>query len=345
MKMFRSMILGMAALLLAAGLAGAADAPFYKGKTIRIVVGYSPGGGFDTFSRLLGRYLSKNVPGNPSVIVVNMPGASSMSAANRVYAMQPGNGLTIAVFNAGTLLQAVNRDPSVKFDPRKYIWLGDPAIGSLPEVLWVRSDLPVKTFEDFKNSKKILHSGSTGVGSASTAATQFLRYLGYPIKAIMGYQGTARVMAAMERKELDARVMSQATMQGNYRRYIESGLVRPILALGDEPRVKPIPGIATIKDLNLNPEQQEMADFLIGTWKLLRLFGLPPGTPPDRVATLRKAFMETLNSPELLQQAKRQKLIISPASPESVEKTVAGLYSASPELLAKYDEIVTGKAK
>ena len=343
MKMFRSMIMGIVALLMLAGTTWAADASFYKGKTIRIIVGYSPGGGFDTFSRLLGRFLSKNVPGNPSVIVVNMPGAGSVAAANRVYAMQPGNGLTIVAFNAGTLVEAVTGNPNIKFDPRKYQWLGDPAIGSLPEVLWVRSDLPIKTFEDFRNAKTPLAAGSTGIGSASTAATLFLRHLGYPIKPIMGYRGTANVMAAMERKELDARVMSQATMQGNYRRYIDSGLVRPVLSIGDEPRVKPIPGIATLKDLKLNAEQQRIADFLIGTWKLLRLFAVPPGTPPDRVATLRKAFMDTLNSPELLEQAKRQKLIISPATPESVEKTIADLYKASPELLKKYKEIVTVK--
>ena len=343
MKIFRSMILGIVALLMLAGTTWAADASFYKGKTIRIIVGYSPGGGFDTFSRLLGRFLSKNVPGNPSVIVVNMPGAGSVAAANRVYAMQPGNGITIVAFTAGTLVEAVTGNPNIKFDPRKYQWLGDPAIGSLPEVLWVRSDLPIKTFEDFRNAKTPLAAGSTGIGSASTAATLFLRHLGYPIKPIMGYRGTANVMAAMERKELDARVMSQATMQGNYRRYIDSGLVRPVLSIGDEPRVKPIPGIATLKDLKLNAEQRRIADFLIGTWKLLRLFAVPPGTPPDRVATLRKAFMDTLNSPELLEQAKRQKLIISPASPESVEKTIADLYKASPELLKKYKEIVTVK--
>ena len=343
MKILLSMIVGLTSLLLVANGAWAADAPFYKGKTIRIVVGYSPGGGFDTFSRLLGRYLSAHVPGNPSVIVVNMPGAGSIAAANRVYAMQPGNGLTIVAFNAGSLVEAVTGNPNIKFDPRKYNWLGDPAIGSLPEVLWVRSDLPIKTLEDFKNTKTPLAAGSTGIGSASTAATLFLRHLGYPIKPIFGYRGTANVMAAMERKELDARVMSQQTMQGNYRRYIESGLVRPVLSMGEEPRLKPIPGIATLEDLNLNAEQQRIADFLIGTWKLLRLFALPPGTPADRVATLRKAFVDTLNSPDLLEHAKRQKLVISPASPESVEKTIADLYKAPAELLAKYKEIVTTK--
>jgi len=343
MKNLRSMIVCIAALLILATGTWAADAPFYKGKTIRIVVGYSPGGGFDTFSRLVGRNLGAHLPGNPSVIVVNMPGAASMVAANRVYAMQPGDGLTIVVFSFGVITDLVTRPEAAKFDVRKFIWLGDPTLGAVPEVVWVRSDLPIKSLEDFRNSKTPLASGLTGRGSPATAANQFLASLGYPLKAVHGYRGTANVMAAMERKELDARVMSQATMQGTYKRYIESGLVRPILSIGDEPRLKAIPGIATIKDLNLNAEQQKIADFMIGTWKLLRLFALPPGTPPDRVATLRKAFMDTLNSPELLEQAKRQKLIISPASPLSVEKTVAGLYTASPELLAKYDEIVRGK--
>ena len=291
----------------------------------------------------MGRYLSAHIPGNPSIIVMNMPGAGSKAAANRVYAMQPGDGRTIVAFNAGSLVDAVVGDKTVKFDPRKFNWITDPAIGSLPEVLWVRSDLPIKTFEDFKNSKKPLHAGSTGVGSASTAATLFLRHLGFPIKAVMGYRGTANVMAAMERKELDARVMSQQTMQGNYRRYIKSGLVRPILSMGEEPRLKPIPGIATLKDLNLNAEQQRMADFLIGTWKLLRLFAVPPGTPPDRVAILRKGFMDALSSPELLEQAERQNLVISPADPQDIEKTVADLYGAPKELLDKYKKLVSGK--
>lgn len=343
MKILRSMLMGLVALMVMAGGAWAADEPFYKGKTIRIVVGYSPGGGFDTFSRLVGRYLSAHIPGNPSVIVVNMPGAGSKAAANRIYAMQPGDGRTIVAFNAGSLVDAVVGDSSIKFDPRKYIWITDPAIGSLPEVLWVRSDLPVKTFDDFKNSKKILHAGSTGLGSASTAATLFLRYLGYPLKAVMGYRGTSNVMAALERKELDARVMSQQTMQGNYRRYLKAGLVRPILSMGEEPRLKPIQGIATLKDLHLDAEQQRMADFLIGTWKLLRLFAVPPGTPPDRVAILRKGFMGALNSPELLKHAERQNLVISPAAPQDIEKTVAGLYAAPKELLDKYKEIVSGK--
>ena len=343
MKNLRSMVICIAALLILASSTWAAEAPFYKGKTIRIVVGYSPGGGFDTFSRLVGRNFGAHLPGNPSVIVVNMPGAASMVAANRVYAMQPGDGLTIVVFSFGVIMEAVTRPEAVKFDARKFIWLGDPTLGAVPEVLWVRSDLPIKSFEDFKNRKTPLASGLTGRGSPATAANQFLASLGYPIKGVFGYRGTANVMAAMERGEVDARIMSQTNMQTVYRRYIDSGLVRPVLAMGEDPRVKPIPGVATFKDLNLDPKQQRMADFLVGTWKLLRLFAIPPGTPDDRVATLRKAFMETLNSPKLLEQAKRQKVIVSPASHETIEETIAGIYQAPPDLLARYKELLGRK--
>ncbi len=343
MRTLRFMIIGIAALLVLANSAWAADAPFYKGKTIRIVVGYSPGGGFDTFSRLVGRNLGAHLPGNPSVIVVNMPGAASMVAANRVYAMQPGDGLTIVVFSFGVVTDLVTRPEAAKFDVRKFIWLGDPTLGAVPEVVWVRSDLPIKSLEDFRNYKTPLASGLTGRGSPATAANQFLASLGYPLKAVHGYRGTANVMAAMERKEVDVRIMSQSNMQTIYRRHIDSGLVRPVLALGADPRVKPIPGVATFKDMNLDPKQQRIAVFLVGTWKLLRLFAIPPGTPPDRVATLRKAFTDTLNSPKLLEQAKRQKVIVSPASHETIEKTIAGLYGAPPDLLARYKELLGRK--
>ena len=189
------------------------------------------------------------------------------------------------------------------------------ASGAIRIVLWVRSDLPVKTFADFKNLKTPLNAGSTGVGSASTAATLFLRQLSYPIKAIMGNRGSANVMAAMERKELDARVMSQQTMQGIYRALHRERPRTPDPVHGRGAAAQAHPGLATLKD---RQSQRRAAThrggFMISTMKLLNIFALPPGTPPDRVVTLRKAFMDTLKSPELLKHAERQKLIISPAS-------------------------------
>jgi len=134
--------------------AQAASESFFKAKTVRLIVGYSPGGGFDTFARLMARYLKRHIPGNPSVLVLNMPGAGSLVAANRVYAMQPGNGLTIVTFHFSMVTQALTGDPNVTFDPSKFIWLGEPAVGGLPQVLWVRTDLGINSLEDLRKSSR-----------------------------------------------------------------------------------------------------------------------------------------------------------------------------------------------
>ncbi len=318
-------------------------APFFKGKLIRFVVGYAPGGGFDTFARLLARHLRHYVPGNPRIIVQNMPGAGSLVAANRVYEMQPGDGLTIVTFHFGMVTQALIGSETVKFNPLKYTWLGDPAIGGLPQVLWVRSELPIRSLEDLKARKEPLSVGATGVGTGAAVAAEFLRQVGLPIKVVYGYRGSAATMAAMERKETDGRVLTQSTMQTIYRRFIDEGVVRPILYLGSDPRVEPIPGVATLKDLKLTPDQRKLADFLMTTWRLLRLYALPPGTPPERVQVLRQAFVKTLKSPKLLKDAEKQGVVLSPIYGEEVGRIVEGLFQTPSEILEKYKKLIGSK--
>ena len=128
-------------------------APFYQGKVLRIVVSASPGGGFDTFARLLARHIGHYIPGNPRTIVVNMPGGSHLVAANRIYAMRPGDGLTMVNFHYGKVTQALLEDPLVRFDPMKYQWLGDPTQGALPQGLWDRTDLCIRNMEYQKKRK------------------------------------------------------------------------------------------------------------------------------------------------------------------------------------------------
>lgn len=142
---------------------GAASS-FYEGKTVKIIVGLSPGGGFDTFARILARHLPLHIPGKPKFIVQNMPGAGSLVAANRVYAEQPGDGLTIVNFATGIVMQSLLGDPAAKFDPLKFMYLGDPSLPALPRVLWVRGDLPIRTLAELKNRKEPLAVGATGVG-------------------------------------------------------------------------------------------------------------------------------------------------------------------------------------
>ncbi len=317
--------------------------PFFKGKIIRFVVGYAPGGGFDTFARLLARHLRRYVPGQPRIIVQNMPGAGSLVAANRVYQMQPGDGLTIVTFNFGMVSQALIKSPTVTFDPLKYTWLVDPAIGGLPQVLWVRSDLPIHSLEDLKARKEPFSVGATGVGTSAGVASEFLRYVGLPIKVVYGYRGSAATMAALERKETDGRMLTQSTMQTIYRRFVNEGLVRPILSVGNDPRVKLLPGVATLKDLNLTSEQRKMSDLLMDTWRLLRLYALPPGTPPERIRVLRQAFVRALKSPKLLNDAEKQGVVLSPIYGEEVEGIIGKLFQTPPEVLEKYKKLAGSK--
>ncbi len=316
-----------------------AQEPFYKGKLVRIVVGYAPGGGFDTFSRLLARHLKRHIPGNPSIIVQNMPGAGSMIAANRVYAMQPSDGLTIVNFHYNVAMQSFVGDPAVKFDPLKYHWLGEPSIGALPRVLYVRTDLPIRTLEDLKKRKEPLALGETGRGTGAAVAGQFLSSIGFPVRNVLGYRGSSGVFAALERKEVDGRITSQVSVQTTYRRFLDEGIIRPILSLGTDLRVKPIPGVATLDDLKLDAKQRKLADFLVTTWSHLRIYGVAPGVPPERLAVLRKAFFETMKSPKLKKDAERQGVIVSPSSWERIDADMKRLSKTSSSTLERYKKL------
>ena len=188
---------------------------FFKGKTIRIVVGFPPGGGFDTFSRVLARHLPRYIPGKPSTIVQNMPGGASMAAANRVYAMQPGDGLTMVAMIYGAAFQYFTGDPKVKFDPTKYIWLGEPTVGSVPTTLFVRTDLNIRNLEDLKKRKKPIFLGGSARSSLAGIGSHYLESIGLPVKPVLGYAGSAPVFAAIERKEVDGRISSQETGDGD----------------------------------------------------------------------------------------------------------------------------------
>lgn len=319
--------------------AAASEETFFRGKTVRIVVGYSPGGGFDTFARLLARHLGRHIAGEPTIIVQNMPGAGSLVAANWVYG-QPPDGRTIVTFHFGLITQALVGDPLVKFDPAKLLWLGDPSIGGLPQVLWIRNDLPIRSIEDFRKREKPLALGVTGRAEGPAVAGELLRYLGFPVTNISGYKGSNDIMVALERNEVDGRVIGQSTMQMIYSRYLQGGMVRPLLSMGKEPRLQPLSGVATLADLNLNAQQRSLADFLSRTWVALRPFALPPGVPAARLAELRRAFAQALKDPQLIKEAERQGTEISPLSGEDLSQIVKELAAAPRDVVEIYKSFI-----
>ena len=201
----------------------------------------------------------------------------------------------------------------------------------------MRKDLPVKTIGDLEKVSQPLTLGVTGIGAGPGIMGTFVEhYLGFKVRNVYGYKGSSDIMVALERNELDGRVLSQSTMQTIYRRYLDADLVRPIFSMGVEPRLKPIPGLTTMKDLEVNEKTRDLADFLIETWKLLRVFALPPSTPESKVDILRTAFNETMKDPALLADAKRQKVIVSPLNGEEVTNVIRKLMSASPALIEEY---------
>ena len=313
--------------------------PFYKGKTIRIVVGFPPGGGFDTFSRVLARHLPRYIPGHPRTIVQNIPGGGSMAAANRVYAMQPADGLTMVAFIYGVAFQYFIDDPKVKFDPTKYHWLGEPTVGSVPTTLFVRKDLNIRNLDDLKKRKKPIFVGGSARTNLAGIGAFYLKSIGLPVEPVMGYGGSAPTFAAIERKEVDGRISSQESFQTRYKRFLDEGILHPILAFGSDPRVKHIPGVATEKDLNLDAKEQQFVEFLIKTWRHLRLFAMPPGVPPERLATIRKAFDEMLKDPKVIEEGDRQGVRISPSSWQKIEQDIKELSESPPWIIQKYKEL------
>jgi tripartite-type tricarboxylate transporter receptor subunit TctC len=325
-----------AALTCVAGVAcvtaPAADAaPFYEGKTITIVVGYKPGGGYDRTARLLARHLPKHIPGKPTIIVQNMPGANSLIAANHVYSVAKPDGLAIGTFNRNLPLAQLTKVEGVKFDMTKFAWIGSAASEST--ILTIRSDLPYKTFEELKKADKPVVIGSTGPGANTHDFPLLLKeFLGLNLKIVSGYSSSADIMLAIERKEVDGRAGSYTSL----RPFLDRGLVRPLVrARAVEPGIEKLP---VDEDLAPSPRARAIMALRSAPEVIGRPYVMPPGTPEDLVRTLREAFQKVAKDPELTDEAKKAKMEIEYVSGDEALKIIR-------EVLAQPKDIVEEFAK
>jgi tripartite-type tricarboxylate transporter receptor subunit TctC len=306
-------------------------ASFYEGKTITIVVGYKPGGGYDRYARLIAKYLPKYIPGNPGAIVQNMPGASSVIAANHLYSVAKPDGLTIGTFNNATVVAQLIKVEGVRFDLTKFAWLGSAASDAV--ILTVRSDLPYRTADDLRKAKPFI-IGTTGPGSSTHDFPALLEeFAGFDFKLVPGYSSSADVMLALERKEVDGRAGSYDSIKP----FIDRGLVRPIIRNRTS-----APGIEKLAvDENLATSQNGkliMAVNAVPT-QIYRPFVAPPGTARDAIKILRDAFANALKDKDLLAEAEKGKMTIDYVSPEDALKVVSEVLAQPPDVvqtLAKY---------
>jgi tripartite-type tricarboxylate transporter receptor subunit TctC len=324
-----AVLMGLA--LFVTALAESSTHDFYKGKTIRFVVGLAPGGGYDLSARTVARHIGKYIPGNPTIVVENMTGAGSLIAANYTYSSAKPDGLFVGIWNGGFVLRQALGDKAIRFDTRKFGWIGAPTKATPSCSIMAHTGL--KSLKDVLAANRDLKMGSTSPGSTYDDLPQILNQsVSTKFKVISGYEGTSTILVAMRRKELDGGCWGWESVRTT---------ARPMLdAKGDDKLIpflihKRVPD-PEVKDLPLITEVIKSEDHLIayrtwvGTHEFQRPFTVPPGTPKDRLELLRKAFAATMKDPDFMAEAEKSKLETTFVSGEEVEKYVNQVLSITP---------------
>jgi tripartite-type tricarboxylate transporter receptor subunit TctC len=333
----------VSALALVLGSApNASSEEFFQGKTIRFVVGFSAGGGFDTYTRLIARHFGKHVPGNPSTVVENKTGAGSLIAANFIYNSADPDGLTIGNWIGPLVLQHVMGRKAAKIDGRKFGFLGVPTADSGVCALTKASG--ITSVDKWFAAKTPVKIGATAPGSTTDDPPKLLKAaLGLPIQMVEGYGGTAKIRLAAEKGEIAGGCWAWQSINPTWRTALASGDVAPIIqiTLKSHPDLKNVP-------LAINYAKTEKAKRLLKVAAEVygegaRPYSLPPGVPEDRVKILQKAFMDTLKDPELLAEAEKAKIEIDPIDGPATAKIFAEMYDMDTGLLSELKELLVPK--
>jgi tripartite-type tricarboxylate transporter receptor subunit TctC len=325
-----------AVLLVLGGAVFAAPAPaqpaddFYKGKQLRIVVGSTAGGDYDVWARLLARHMSRHIPGNPSIIVENMPGAGTLVATNHVFNVAPRDGTVIGMPSRSMPAAAVMKVKNVRFDPVKFNWIGSPEVNHL--VLFINNASAVKQPADLFKHELIV--GATGLAQGITVGPYLLKHvLGMKLKVVTGYRSPGDMALAASRKEIEAFANTIGGAAGARRPWVETGQMRVLFNF--EPEPVPGLGLPTVFEFVKTDEQRKILTFFASNVLLGRPIMAPPGVPADRVRLLRRAFEATMKDPALLKEAKGMSFEIAFQSGERIAELVAGIASTSPEIVGR----------
>jgi tripartite-type tricarboxylate transporter receptor subunit TctC len=327
----RSILLGLFAVVALTVLAGMsparaqdAVAQFYKGKQINLYVGSSAGGGYDTYARLLARRLGSFVPGNPTVVPQNMPGAGSNKAASFIYSVAPKDGTAIGAIFSGAILQPLLGDP-VQHDPSKFIYLGNA--NNEVFLCLARTDAPVQTFRDALRAELIV--GATNEGGSSRDFTAMLdNLLGTKLRIVTGYPGSNEILLALERNEVQGVCgLGWSSIAPQRARLLDSGLARVLLQLATtgHPELNRM-GVPLAIDFSRTEDDRKVMELVYSQLIFGRPFILPPGVPAERVGALRRAFMAALQDKDAVAEARGMQLDLDPLSGETVQDEVAKAY-------------------
>ncbi len=329
----------IASLALLAGISNGSTHEFFQGKTLRIIVSFSAGGGFDVYSRAIGRHIGKYIPGNPIVIVENMPGAGGLIAANRLYRSVKPDGLTFANFPGGLLMEQILGRPGIEFDARKFEYLGVPVKDIWVCVLTKASG--ITSIEKWLDSNKPIKLGSTGPGSSTYATPRVLHFaLGLPIQLVSGYKGVPEVRLAAESGELDGGCTSWDGTKVSWGKAIEAGDAAVVVQMvaHAHPELRNVP-----RAIDFAKTDDARLLIRVGAHDpaaLNRAYVLPPGTPKERVKVLRAAFADTLKDPQFLAESKKSKMTVDPMTGDEMEEAVGRLFHLEPAVVTRLKEVL-----
>lgn len=324
--------LAIAGLVTATPLAQAQD--FYKGKTLTIVVGFSPGGGYDVNARAVSRHISKHIPGNPSIIVQNMPSAGSMTSVRYLDATAPKDGTVVTVFNPGLITQSIVTPEKVNLDFRIIQWVG--VVTSDYQVCYGFGPKGVTSWEDMMSRKEFI-LGATGKGSGNYINGATLRLVfNAPVRQILGFPGSAEQRIAIERGEVDGDCGSYSSIPVEW---IRDGKAHPFVRFVDKKPAEIPDSAVFINTFAKTDEQKQLLDVLNGADVVGRPFVMSKQVPADRVAILRKAFNDTMKDPAFVAEMEKSQLPLNPMTGEEAEGVVNKLMNVPTNVIAKAKEI------
>ena len=318
----------------------AAQSDFYEGKTIRIIVGFSPGGGYDALARMLSRHMPKYIPGRPKIIVENMTGAGSLLAANHIFKVAKPDGLTFGHFSGGFAYSQVMGQPGIEFDVRKFVFVG--AVARDESAIALTKASGITSMDRWFTAKTPVKLGTTGPGAFGTdnVIKVIKAALNLPIQIISGYKGTADMRLAVESGEIDGTTWGWDSMRGTWQKAIQSGAVKIVLQAVPKP-FPDLPQVPLAIDFAKTADAKQLIEFGIHyPSKITKTLALPPGTPSDRGQILRKALQQTVKDPEFIAEADKAKIGLAPVTAEEMRNIVEGIFNLDPALLAKLKTIL-----
>lgn len=313
--------------------------PFFESKTVHIIVGTSAGGGFDTYSRMIARHMSKYIPGNPTLIVENMTGAGFRIAAKHLNSRAKPDGLTMGNLTSQVIIRQILGDASIDFDMRKFEYIGVPLRDNV--VCAYTKASGITGIGQLMASKVPVKTGGIAPGDVVSDVPRILKAtLDLPLQVVDGYKGTSEIRLAAESGEVAGTCFQWESMRVTWSKGLTSGEVAVILQATDK-AMPDLPNVPLAVSLAKSEEGRELIRAGISyPASITRLYVLPPGTPKERVTILRKAFQDTLKDPELLAEAKKSNLTVDPIPGEEVERTVNELFNLKPAIVNKLKEIL-----